>query len=212
MSMGVYAKKIGMSRLFDEDGNHIPVTLLKADVAKVIEHRTKEKNGYTAVVVGFDEVKDKKLNAPQVGYLKKNNSAFYRSIKEFRVDESDLPPVGSDLKIDIFKKDSWVDVQSVSKGKGFAGVMKRHNFGGLRASHGVSISHRSHGSTGNARTEGKVYKGKKMAGQLGNKKVSIQNLKICSVDLENNLLIVRGALPGAKGSIVRVLPAIKKVV
>ncbi|MGV3279136.1 50S ribosomal protein L3 [Rickettsiales bacterium LUAb2] len=211
MSLGVFAEKIGMSRVFDENGNHIPVTVLVVKENKVLENKNVEKHGYSAAVVGFDEVKEKKLNKAQIGYLKKKESSLFRKLREFRVSEDKLPELGTELNIaEIFSEKQYVDVTSVSKGKGFAGVMKRHNFGGLRASHGVSITHRSHGSTGNMRREGRVLKGKKMAGHLGDKQVTIQNLQVVSLDTEKKLLIVKGSVPGAKGTLVKVVKAVKK--
>lgn len=210
MSLGIYAEKVGMSQIFSENGIRTPVTLLKWNKCVVLAHKTIESCGYDAVVVGFEEVSEKKLNKPQVVALQKLNSALFKNIREFRGNFQHLE-VGSEISVeDVFSSVTYVDVASTSKGKGFAGVMKRHSFGGLRASHGVSISHRSHGSTGNLRKQGKVFKGKKMAGHMGNTSVTVQNLKLVKIDKENNLIIVKGCVPGHTGTLLRVIPAIKK--
>lgn len=212
MSLGLYAEKLGMSRVFNDKGEHIPVTVLCAKSTVVVENKTSDKNNYEAVVIGFNEVKENKLNKPQIGFFKKNNLPFYKNLKEFRINTKDQQfATGDAINVEQFTVGDWVDVRGVSRGKGFAGVMKRHNFGGLRASHGVSVSHRSHGSTGNSRTEGKVYKGKKMAGQMGNKAITQQNLQIISIVPEHNILLIKGSLPGAKGTLVRVKPSVKKL-
>lgn len=210
MGLGIYAEKVGMSQLFLETGERVPVTLLKVKNCKVIDRKTSEKHGYESIVVGFDEVSAKKLNKPQLAALKKQNLPLFKYVREFRGSFPDLE-VGSELSLDqIFSDITHVDVVSVSKGKGFAGVMKRHSFGGLRASHGVSISHRSHGSTGNMRKQGKVFKGKKMAGHLGDNRVTVHNLRVMKIDSANNLFIVKGCVPGCTGALTRVIPAIKK--
>lgn len=210
MSLGIFAEKVGMSQLFCDNGTRKPVTLLKVKDCTIIDYRTKEKDGYEAVVVAFDEVKEKKLSNPQATYFKKKEIPFFKSIREFRTNQS--LELGSKLLMaDIFSNIGYVDVTSVSKGKGFAGVMKRHNFRGLRASHGVSISHRSHGSTGNMRKQGKVFKGKKMAGHMGDSRVTMQNLKVIKVDTNNNLFIVEGAVPGYIGCLTRIIPSVKKI-
>lgn len=209
MNLEVFAEKIGMSQVFAEDGECKPVTLLKVKDCTIIDHKNKEKHNYNAVVVAFDEgVKEQKLNKPQVAYFKKHNLPLFKHIKEIRTDE--VLEVGSKLAAtDVLSGISYVDVTAISKGKGFAGVMKRHGFSGLRASHGVSISHRSHGSTGNMRKQGKVFKGKKMAGHMGNTQVTVQNLKL--VRMDNNLLLIEGAVPGSVGVLVKIKPSIKKI-
>lgn len=210
MSLGVFAEKVGMSQLFCDNGTRTPVTLLKVKDCTIIDQRTKEKNGYEAVVIAFDEIKENKISKPQVAYFKKKEIPFFKNIREFRTSEA--LEVGSKLvAADIFSNIAYVDVTAVSKGKGFAGVMKRHNFRGLRASHGVSISHRSHGSTGNMRKQGKVFKGKKMAGHMGDTRVTVQNLKVIKIDTDNNLFIVEGAVPGYIGCLARIIPSAKKI-
>jgi len=208
MSLGIFAEKVGMSQVFAENGESKPVTLLKVKDCTIIDRKTKDKHSYDAVVVAFDEVKEKKLNKPQVAYFKKNNLPFFKHIKEFKT-EINLE-LGSKLVVkDILANTIYVDVTSTSKGKGFAGVIKRHGFSGLRASHGVSISHRSHGSTGNMRKQGKVFKGKKMAGHMGNTQVTVQNLRLIKIE-DNGLIVIEGAVPGCAGTLVKIKPSIKK--
>ena len=208
MRIGILAEKLGMSRYYDENSSNQAVTLLKVSNCKVISIQSKDKNGYNSVTLSHG--KSKKPNKPFKSFLKKNNlNSFLRS-KEFRVDSTESYRVGDVINVTNFVAGQYVDVSSNSIGKGFAGGMKRHNFAGNRATHGVSISHRSHGSTGQCQDPGKVFKGKKMAGRLGNKKITTHNLLILKVDKENSLLVVKGAVPGHKGCMVRVIDAIKK--
>ena len=208
MRIGILAEKLGMSRYYDENSSNQAVTLLKVSNCKVISIQSKDKNGYDSVTLSHG--KSKKPNKPFKSFLKKNNlNSFLRS-KEFRVDSTESFRVGDEINVTNFVAGQYVDVSSNSIGKGFAGGMKRHNFAGNRATHGVSISHRSHGSTGQCQDPGKVFKGKKMAGRLGNKKITTHNLLILKVDKENSLLVVKGAVPGHKGCMVRVIDAIKK--
>ena len=208
MRIGILAEKLGMSRYYDENSSNQAVTLLKVTNCRVISIQSKDKNGYDSVTLSHG--KSKKLNKPFKSFLKKKNlNSFLRS-KEFRVDSTESYRVGDVINVTNFVAGQYVDVSSNSIGKGFAGGMKRHNFAGNRATHGVSISHRSHGSTGQCQDPGKVFKGKKMAGRLGNKKITTHNLLILKVDKENSLLVVKGAVPGHKGCMVRVIDAIKK--
>ena len=209
---GLIATKIGNSSFFNESGISSHVTILKVDDCIVSNIKTNEKHGYTAVQLSsIDTKKDlKKINKPQRKNFSSINLEPKKIIKEFRVDNSNLLEIGTKLNVNHFKINQFIDASSFSTGKGFAGVMKRHNFGGLRASHGVSISHRSHGSTGQNQDPGRVFKGKKMAGRMGFKKVTKQNLKILEVDEDNNLLIVKGSIPGKKNSIIFIKDSIKK--
>ena len=209
---GLIATKIGNSSFFNESGISSHVTILKVDDCIVSNIKTNEKHGYTAVQLSsIDTKKDlKKINKPQRKNFSSINLEPKKIIKEFRVDNSNLLEIGTKLNVNHFKINQFIDASSFSTGKGFAGVMKRHNFGGLRASHGVSISHRSHGSTGQNQDPGRVFKGKKMAGRMGFKKVTKQNLKILAVDEDNNLLIVKGSIPGKKNSIIFIKDSIKK--
>ena len=208
MRVGILAEKLGMSRYYDKSSANHAVTLLKVSNCKVISIQSKDKNGYNSVTLSHG--KSKNPSKPLKVFLKKNNlSAFSRS-REFRLDSTEGFKVGDEINVSNFMEGQYVDVSSNSIGKGFAGGMKRHNFAGNRATHGVSISHRSHGSTGQCQDPGKVFKGKKMAGRLGNKKITTQNLLVLKVDTENNLLIVKGSVPGHKGCMVRVVDAIKK--
>ena len=209
---GLIAIKIGNSSYFSENGKVIPVTLLRVDECIVSNIKTLEKDGYTSVqLASIDGKSDvKKINKPQQKLFANIKTNPKKIIKEFRVDPENTLEVGTKLDVSHFQKDQYVDVTSKSIGKGFAGAMKRHNFGGLRASHGVSISHRSHGSTGQNQDPGKVFKGKKMAGHMGAKKVTKQNLRVIDIDEVNKLLIVNGSVPGRKNSVVFVRDAIKK--
>ncbi len=209
---GLIATKIGNSSYYDDSGKSLPVTILKINECIVSAVKTTEKNGYTSVqLVSIDGKKEiKQVKKPQqklFANLKINPKKF---IKEFKVDPENILEIGSSLNVSHFKQNQFVDVTSTSIGKGFAGAMKRHNFGGLRASHGVSISHRSHGSTGQNQDPGKVFKGKKMAGHMGAKKVTVQNLKVIEVDEKNSLLVIKGSVPGKKNSIILVKDAVKK--
>ena len=209
---GLIATKIGNSSYFSDNGKVIPVTLLRVDECIVSNIKTLEKDGYTSVqLASIDGKSDvKKINKPQQKLFANIKTNPKKIIKEFRVDPENTLEVGTKLDVSHFQKDQYVDVTSKSIGKGFAGAMKRHNFGGLRASHGVSISHRSHGSTGQNQDPGKVFKGKKMAGHMGAKKVTKQNLRVIDIDEVNKLLIVNGSVPGRKNSVVFVRDAIKK--
>ena len=209
---GLIATKIGNSSYFSENGNVIPVTVLKVDECIVSNIKTLEKDGYSSIqVVSIDGKSDiKKIKKPQQKLFANINSDPKKIIKEFRIHPENQLEIGTKLNVSHFKKDQFVDVTSNSIGKGFAGAMKRHNFAGLRASHGVSISHRSHGSTGQNQDPGKVFKGKKMAGHMGAKKVTKQNLKVIDVDEENKILIINGSVPGRKNSVVFVNDSVKK--
>ncbi len=208
MRVGLIAKKIGMSRFYDSAGINHPVTILEVDNCKVVEIKTYEKHGYKSVRLSLGSAK--KVNKPFKGFSKKNNTGSFKISKEFAVSEPEQYKVGNNLSVNNFVEGQFVDVSANSIGKGFAGGMKRHNFAGNRATHGVSISHRSHGSTGQCQDPGKVFKGKKMAGRLGNKKVTIQNLKVLKIDLDNNILLIRGAVPGHKGSVISIFDSVKK--
>tara|TARA_B100000925_G_scaffold233540_1_gene182098 strand:+ start:240 stop:881 length:642 start_codon:yes stop_codon:yes gene_type:complete len=209
---GIITTKIGNSSYYNEDGTNNQVTVLKVEDCVVSNIKTSDKHGYNAVQLAtIDTNKDiSKINKPQRSLFSLNNISPKKILKEFRVDIENILEVGTKLNVNHFKVDQFVDASSISIGKGFAGVMKRHNFGGLRASHGVSISHRSHGSTGQNQDPGRVFKGKKMAGRMGNKKVTKQNLKIVDIDLEKNLLIIKGSVPGKKNSIVYIKDSVKK--
>ena len=209
---GLIATKIGNSSYYHDNGTNIHVTILKVDECVVSNIKTMEKHGYTAVqLMSVDTDKDiSKIKKPQRKIFSSVKIDPKKVLKEFKVDNDNILEIGSKLDVNHFKIDQFVDASSISIGKGFAGVMKRHNFGGLRASHGVSISHRSHGSTGQNQDPGRVFKGKKMAGRMGNKKVTKQNLKVIDVDSENNLLMVKGSVPGKKNSIVYLKDSVKK--
>jgi len=209
---GLIGTKIGNSSFYDGSGKSLPVTILKIDECIVSDIKTVEKHGYSSLqLVSINGKKEiKKLKKPQQKIFADLKINPKKVIKEFRVDQDNILDIGSTLNVSHFKTNQFVDVTSVSIGKGFAGAMKRHNFGGLRASHGVSISHRSHGSTGQNQDPGKVFKGKKMAGHMGATKVTIQNLKVVEVDTENSLLIIKGSVPGKKNSTIIVKDSIKK--
>ena len=209
MRCGLIAKKIGMTRIFNDDGNSIPVSVLKIDNCEVISKKTKEINGYNALQIGFGSKKPKNISKAERGHFSKNNVEPKEKIAEFRVSEDALIDVGKKIGVNHFISGQKVDITGSSKGKGFAGAMKRHNFAGLRASHGVSISHRSHGSTGQCQDPGKVFKGKKMAGQLGNKRITTQNLSIALIDDQEGLILVKGSIPGSKGGLVYIKDSIK---
>ena len=209
---GLIATKIGNSSYYKDDGTNTHVTLIKVAECVVTNIKTSEKNGYNAVqLASIDTAKDiSKTSKPQRKIFTSVKIKPKKVLKEFRVDSDNILDIGTKLDIDHFKVNQFIDVSSISVGKGFAGVMKRHNFGGLRASHGVSISHRSHGSTGQNQDPGRVFKGKKMAGRMGNKKVTKQNLKIIEIDNVNNLLIVKGSIPGKKNSTIFLKDSIKR--
>ena len=211
MSIGLIGTKIGMTREFMETGQSVPVTVIKIEKGRVLDVITKEKRGYNAVKVGFFKLKNSKLNKQMKGYFAKKNTEPKRILKEFRIDKIDEYKEGNELGLEVFKDKRFLDVKSKTIGKGFAGVMKRWNFGGLRASHGVSVSHRSHGSTGQRQDPGKVFKGKKMAGHMGDKIRSMQNLEIIKTDLDNNLIYLKGSIPGSKNSEVLLKKAVKNV-
>ncbi|KFI27626.1 50S ribosomal protein L3 [Haematobacter missouriensis] len=212
MRSGVIAKKLGMTRLFLEDGKQVPVTVLQLDGLQVVAQRTADKDGYTAVQLGAGAAKAKRTTAAMRGHFAKANVAPKRKVAEFRVSPDNLIEVGEEITADHYFAGQFVDIAGTSIGKGFAGAMKRHNFGGLRASHGVSISHRSHGSTGQCQDPGKVFKGKKMAGHLGAVRVTTQNLQVIRTDSERGLIMVKGAVPGSAGGWVTVKDAVKKPV
>lgn len=210
MRTGLIAQKLGMTRVFQEDGRHLPVTVLKVDSVHVVAQRTMEKDGYSAVQLSWGKGKPKNMPKALRGHYAKAKVEPGKRLREFRVSEDNLIDVGAELSAAHFIDGQMVDVVGTSVGKGFAGAMKRHGFGGLRASHGVSISHRSHGSTGHCQDPGRVFKGKKMAGQLGNKRCTVQNLPIVATDEDRGLILVHGAVPGAKGGFVLVSDAVKK--
>jgi large subunit ribosomal protein L3 len=207
---GVIAKKVGMTRLFMEDGKQIPVTVLQLDGLQVVAQRTDEKDGYTAVQLGAGTAKAKRTSKAMRGHFAAAKVEPKRKVAEFRVDADAMLPVGEEIIADHYFEGQFVDVAGTSIGKGFAGAMKRHNFGGLRATHGVSISHRSHGSTGQCQDPGKVFKGKKMAGHMGAVRVTTQNLQVVRTDTDRGLIMVKGAVPGSKGGWVTVKDAVKK--
>ena len=209
--IGLLGKKLGMSREFYKSGQSVPVTVLKMEKGKIIQVIQKEKRGYNAIQLGFGKIKSSKLTKAMKGFFSKKNAEPKRKLKEFKVNDLEKFKEGNELGIEIFKDVKFVDVKSKTIGKGFAGVMKRHNFGGLRASHGVSVSHRSHGSTGQRQDPGKVFKGKKMAGHMGDKLRTIQNIEIIKTDLDNNLIYLKGSIPGAKNSEVMIKKSVKNI-
>ena len=208
--IALIGKKIGMTREFYKSGQLVPVTVLKMEKARVIQVIDEEKRGYKAVQLGYGKIKNSKLTKAMKGYFAKKNTEAKKKLKEYRVKNLENYKEGNEFGLEIFKDVKFVDTKSRTIGKGFAGAMKRHNFGGLRASHGVSSSHRSHGSTGQCQDPGRVFKGKKMAGQMGSRKVTTQNLEVVSTDEEAGLILVRGAVPGAKGGWVTISDAVKK--
>lgn len=210
MRTGLIAQKMGMMRLFTEDGTHQPVTVLKMDGCQVVAQKTTERDGYSAVQVGFSDAKPKNTSKPMRGHFAKARVTPRKKLVEFRVAEGNLVDVGAELSANHFVSGQKVDVCGTSIGKGFAGAMKRWNFGGLRASHGVSISHRSHGSTGQCQDPGRVFKGKKMAGHMGAARVTTQNLEVVRTDVDRGLIMIKGAVPGAKGGWVTIKDAVKK--
>ena len=210
MRTGLIAKKVGMTRVFDETGRHVPVTVLQVTDAEVVSQKTEEKDGYTAIQIGAFNQKEQRVSKPMLGHFKKAKVAPKQVVKEFRVDADNLMEAGAAVKVDLFAEGQFVDITGNSKGCGFTGAMKRWNFAGLRATHGVSISHRSHGSTGQNQNPCKVFKGKKMAGHSGNERITQQNLKIVKVDTDKGVLLVKGSVPGSKGQVVLVRDAVKK--
>ena len=201
-SIELIGKKIGMTREFYETGQSVPVTVLKMEKARVIGLIDEEKRGYTAIQLGFGNIKGSKLTKQMKGVYAKKNTEAKRILKEFRVNNISEYKEGNEIGLELFKDQKFVDITSKTIGKGFAGVMKKYNFSGGRATHGVSVSHRSHGSTGQNQDPGKVFKGKKMAGHMGDKPRTIQNLEIIKSDTENNLIYIKGSVPGSKNSLV----------
>ncbi len=210
MRTGVIARKIGMTRLFSEEGSHVPVTVLNVDQCQVVAVRTAEKDGYTALQLGVGKAKVKNVGKPLRGHFAKAKVEPKRKLAEFRVPADKLLDVGAEISADHFIAGQFVDVAGSTTGKGFQGVMKRWNFAGLEASHGVSVAHRSHGSTGQRQDPGRTFKGKKMAGQMGTANITVQNLKIVATDADKGLIMVRGAVPGQAGSFVLVSDAVKR--
>jgi len=210
MRTGVIAKKMGMTRLFQDDGRHVPVTVLQIEALQVVARREKDRDGYTAVQLGAGSAKAKNVAKPQRGHFGKAEVEPKAIVHEFRVTEDNLLDVGAELSADHFVAGQYVDIQGRTQGKGFAGAMKRWNFGGLRATHGVSVSHRSHGSTGNRQDPGRVFKNKKMAGHMGDKNRTQQNLEIVGTDAERGLIFVKGSVPGSKGGWLFVKDAVKE--
>jgi len=210
MRSGVIAKKLGMTRIFMEDGRQIPVTVLQLDGLQVVAQRTADRDGYTAVQLGAGAAKAKRVTAPIRGHFARASVAPKRKLAEFRVSPDNLIDVGEEITADHYFEGQYVDVAGTSIGKGFAGGMKRHNFRGLEATHGVSISHRSHGSTGQCQDPGRVFKGKKMAGHMGAARVTTQNLQVIKTDSDRGLIMVKGAVPGSKGGWVTIKDAVKK--
>tara|TARA_B100000965_G_scaffold378968_1_gene374316 strand:+ start:57 stop:767 length:711 start_codon:yes stop_codon:yes gene_type:complete len=209
--IALIGRKIGMSREFYKTGQSVPVTVLKMESGRIIQLIDKEKRGYQAIQVGFGKIKNSKLSKSMKGYFAKKNTEPRKILKEFKVKEINQYKEGNELGLEIFKDVKFVDVKSKTIGKGFAGAMKRHNFSGLRASHGVSVSHRAHGSTGQNQDPGKVFKGKKMAGQMGNKVRTIQNIEIIKTDENNNLIYLKGSIPGSKNTEVTIKKAVKNI-
>src|SRR6476646_2228375 len=210
MRTGLIAQKLGMTRVFTGEGNHVAVTVLRVANCQVVAQRTEEKDGYTALQLGVGAAKVKNVTKPQRGHFAAAKVEPRAHLAEFRVPEDALVDVGAEITAEHFVPGQYVDVTGTSIGKGFAGGMKRHNFGGLRATHGVSVSHRSLGSTGQRQSPGKTFKNKKMAGQLGNKRVTTQSLEVVSADAERGILMIRGAVPGSAGGWVLVKDAIKR--
>ena len=209
--IALIGKKVGMTREFYKSGQLVPVTVIKMEKARVIQVIDKEKRGYKAVQLGFGKIKNSKLTKSMKGFFAKKNTEAKKKLKEFRVSNTENFKEGNEFGLEIFKDVKFVDTRSKTIGKGFAGAMKRHNFGGLRATHGVSISHRSHGSTGQRQDPGKVFKGKKMAGHMGDKLRTMQNIEIIKTDLENELLYLKGSIPGSKNSEILVKKSVKNI-
>ena len=202
MSMGILGRKVGMTQVFDEEGKAVPVTVIEAGPCSIVEIRTPEKNGYSAVQLGFGEVKDSKVSKPAKGNFDKQNVAPKRWLREFRVDNSADYQVGQEITVSLFQNGEVVDATGVSKGKGYQGVMKRHGFGGIPQSHGQSVTHRHPGSIGCSSYPGRVAKGRRMAGHMGAERVTTKNLKVFAIDEENNLILVKGSVPGAKDGLI----------
>jgi large subunit ribosomal protein L3 len=209
MRTGLIGQKLGMTRVFTADGQHVPVTVLKVDNLQVVDVRTKEANGYNAVQLGWGTAKPKNVSKSMRGHFAKAKVEPKRKVAEFRVSDDAMLTVGAEISADHFVAGQRVDVIGTSIGKGFAGAMKRHNFAGLEASHGISVSHRSHGSTGNSQDPGRVWKGKKMAGHMGDVRTTTQNLEVVSTDADRGLVLIKGAVPGSKGGYVYISDAKK---
>jgi large subunit ribosomal protein L3 len=210
MRSGLIAQKLGMTRIFTEDGSHVPVTVLELQNCQVVGQRTAEKDGYVALQLGAGQAKAKNTTKAERGQFAVAKVEPKRHVAEFRVDEANLIEVGATLQADHFVEGQLVDVTGTSIGKGFAGGMKRWNFGGLRASHGVSVSHRSIGSTGNSQDPGKTFRGKKMPGHMGDRRITTQNVKVVRTDVERGLIMIQGSVPGAKGAWIMIKDAVKK--
>ncbi len=202
MGIGILGKKMGMTQIFDSEGQAVAVTVIVAGPCSVVAVRTPEQNGYSAVLLGFGAMKAHKLSKPLKGLFDKNKLEPRKTLREFRLEKAEGYEVGQEIRVDLFEAGEKVDVKGVSKGKGFAGVMKRHHFGGQQFSHGTSVEHRHGGSSGAISYPGRVFPGKRMPGHMGSEKVTVKNLTVMAVDLENNLLLVKGAVPGAKNSLV----------
>ena len=209
--IALLGKKIGMTREFYKTGQLVPVTVLKVEKARVIQIIDEEKRGYKAVQLGYGKIKNSKLSKAMKGFFSKKNTEAKKKLKEFRIKDTEVYKEGNEFGLEIFKDIKFVDTRSKTIGKGFAGAMKRHNFSGLRASHGVSVSHRAHGSTGHSQDPGKVFKGKKMAGHMGDKFRTMQNIEIVKTDLENELLYLKGSIPGSKNTEVMVKQSVKNI-
>ena len=210
MRSGVIAQKVGMTRVFTDEGVNVPVTVLRMENCQVVSHKTEEKNGYTALQLGVGTAKVKNVTKPMRGHFAVAKVEPKRKLAEFRVAPENMVDVGAEITANHFVAGQKVDVTGTSIGKGFAGAMKRHNFGGLRATHGVSVSHRSHGSTGQCQDPGKVFKGKRMAGHMGSTRITTQNVEVVKTDVERGLILIKGAVPGSKGAWILVRDAIKK--
>ena len=211
MTIGLIGTKLGMTREFIQSGQSVPVTVIKIETGRVIDIIEKDKRGYSAVKIGYFKTKNSKLTKQMKGYFTKKNTEPKKILREYRVDNTESYKTGNELGLELLKDKKFVDVRSKTIGKGFAGAMKRWNFGGLRASHGVSISHRAHGSTGQNQDPGRVFKGKKMAGHMGDKLRTMQNIEIIKTDLENELLYLKGSIPGSKNSEVLVKGSVKNI-
>ena len=209
MRCGVIARKLGMSRIFNDDGEHVPVTVLRMEDVEVLSVKSIAKDGYTSVQLGFSNKKSKNISKPLRGFFAKAKAEPKEKVVEFRVSEDAILNVGDKLGVNHFVAGQKVDVIGVSQGKGFSGAMKRHNFGGMQASHGVSISHRSHGSTGNSQDPGRTWRGKKMAGQYGNVRITTQNFKVVKLLEDDDLILIQGSVPGSKNGVVLIRDAIK---
>jgi large subunit ribosomal protein L3 len=209
--IALFGKKIGMTREFYKTGQLVPVTVLKVEKARVIQVIEEEKRGYKAVQLGYGKIKNSKLTKAMKGFFAKKNTEAKKKLKEFKIKDTEVFKEGNEFGLEIFKDIKFVDTKSKTIGKGFAGAMKRHNFSGLRASHGVSVSHRAHGSTGHSQDPGKVFKGKKMAGHMGDKLRTMQNIEIIKTDLENELLYLKGSIPGSKNSEIMVKKSVKNI-